>query len=126
MSCSVFLDRLLYILQWGAWIAQLVERPTEKPGAILTHVLVPGAAKDFSPRIDFQCRLSLRCPHSPRVQSHSATSVRTLKIPKHWQPHHCWDARKYCTHTDRNMVSAALAAAVPYPDKATRISRKGQ
>ena len=38
-------------------IAQLVERPTEKSGAILTRVRVPGAARDFSPRVSFQCRL---------------------------------------------------------------------
>ena len=37
-----------------AGIAQLVERPTEKPGAILTLVRVPGAARDFSPRVSFQ------------------------------------------------------------------------
>ena len=28
-------------------IAQLIERPTEKPGAILSRVRVPGAARDF-------------------------------------------------------------------------------
>ena len=37
-----------------AGIAQLVERPTEKSGAILTRVRVPGAARDFSPRVKFQ------------------------------------------------------------------------
>ena len=30
-------------------IAQLVQRPTEKPGTILTRVRVGGAARDFSP-----------------------------------------------------------------------------
>ena len=39
-------------------IIQLVERPTEKPGAILTRVRVPDASRDFSPRVNFQCRLS--------------------------------------------------------------------
>ena len=29
-------------------ITQLVQRPTEKPGAILTRVRVPGAAREFS------------------------------------------------------------------------------
>ena len=38
-------------------IAQLVERTAEKSGAILARVRVPGAAKDFSPRVNFQCRL---------------------------------------------------------------------
>jgi len=32
-------------------IAQSVERPTEKPGAIVTWVRIPGAARDFSSRI---------------------------------------------------------------------------
>ena len=38
-------------------IAKLAERPTEKPGAILTPVRVHGAARDFSPRVRLQCRL---------------------------------------------------------------------
>ena len=43
----------------GAWIAQLEECPTEKPGATLTQVRVPGAARDFSPSVNFQCRLTV-------------------------------------------------------------------
>ena len=42
----------------GAGVAQMVERQTEKPGVILTRVRVPCAARDFSPRVHFQCRLS--------------------------------------------------------------------
>ena len=34
-----------------AAIAQLVARPTEKPGAILTRVRVPGVVRDFSPAV---------------------------------------------------------------------------
>ena len=34
-------------------IAQLVERLTEKPGAVLMQVQVPGVARDFSPRVNF-------------------------------------------------------------------------
>ena len=41
-----------------AVIAHLVERPTEKTEAILMEVRVPGAARDFSPRVNFQCSLS--------------------------------------------------------------------
>ena len=41
-----------------AGIAQLLEHPTEKPGAVLSRVRVPGEARDFSPRVYFQCRLS--------------------------------------------------------------------
>ena len=39
-------------------IPQLVKRPTEKPGSILTRVRIPGAARDFFRRANFQCRLS--------------------------------------------------------------------
>ena len=38
----------------GAEIAQLVECPTEKPGAVLMLVRVPYVASDFSPRVNFQ------------------------------------------------------------------------
>ena len=44
-------------LKGATGIVQMVERPTEKPSAILTRVRVPGAARDFSPGVYFQCRL---------------------------------------------------------------------
>ena len=37
----------------GAGRAPLVERATEKPDTILVRVRVPGAARDFSPRVSF-------------------------------------------------------------------------
>ena len=46
----------LLILFMGALIAQGAERRTEKPGAVLTRVPVAGAARDFSPRVSFQCK----------------------------------------------------------------------
>ena len=39
-------------------IAQLEERLTEKPNAILTRVQVPGAVRDFSTKVNFRCKLS--------------------------------------------------------------------
>ena len=60
----------------GGDVAQLVERRTGTP---LTQVRISGAARDFSPRVNFQCGLSLVCPYSPRVQSHALTYMRTLK-----------------------------------------------
>ena len=38
-------------------MVQLVQRPTEKPGAILPRVRVPGAARDCSARVNFRCRI---------------------------------------------------------------------
>ena len=43
-------------------VAQLVEHRTVTP---LTQVRFPGAAKDFSPRVNFQCRLCYVCPYIP-------------------------------------------------------------
>ena len=39
----------------GGDVAQLVEHRT---GTSLTQVRFPGAARDFSPKVNFQCRLS--------------------------------------------------------------------
>ena len=70
-------------VQKEAGIAQLVECPTEKPGAILTWVRVPSAAGDVcsQSQLPVQTLLVLRCPYSPCVTSPASTSVRTLKIP---------------------------------------------
>ena len=38
---------------WGGDVAQLVERRTGTP---LTQVRLPGAARDFSPKVRFQCK----------------------------------------------------------------------
>ena len=48
-----------------AGIAQLVEHPTEKPGAILILVWVPSVARDFSPRVDLLCRISYSVHTAP-------------------------------------------------------------
>ena len=55
-------------------VAQLVEHLT---GTSLTQVRFHGAARFFSSKVNFQCRLS----YGVRVQSHAFTSVCTLKIP---------------------------------------------
>ena len=89
--------------------------------SVLTRVWIPCAARYVFPRINLQCRL-LRCPYSPRVQSHASTSVLTFKsqtlaaIPLFWHTK--------ILHVLTAMGSAALEAVVPYPGKATRISRK--
>ena len=44
-------------------VAQLVEHRT---GTLLTQVRFPGAARDFSPRINFQCRLAYGVCTPPR------------------------------------------------------------
>ena len=63
-------------------IDQLGERPTEKPGAILTRVRVPGEARDFSPRINFQCKLSygiFTAPMCSRMYQHLCARTKTTQ-----------------------------------------------
>ena len=54
-------------------IAQSVERPTEKPGAILTRARVPGAASFFFLRESTSSADSIMVSDSPHVQSHTST-----------------------------------------------------
>ena len=46
----------------GGDVAQLVERRTGTP---LTQVRFPATARDFPPKVNFQCRLSHVCPYTP-------------------------------------------------------------
>ena len=119
-------------------VAQLVERPTEKPGAILTRGRVPSAAKDFSPRVNFLCRLCyVRCPYSPPPPP-PPPPIACINICAHVKNpetlaavfiYHFW-THKNTAHNDRNggggggggeteqvcVRFTALAAAVSYPD----------
>ena len=66
-----------------------------------------------------------RCPYTPHVQSYASTSVRTFKIPNTGSHIPLFGHTK-TLHTPIGVGSAALAAAVPYPGKATLISSKEQ
>ena len=102
--------------------AQLVERPTETPGAMLTRVRVPGATRDFCPKVNSQRSLSYGVRTAPVCnRRHQYQSVRTLNIPGTLAAiQQCLDTRRTILHTLIGMGSAARAAAVPYPGKATR------
>ena len=79
----------------GAGIAQLVQRPTEKTGAVLTRVRVPGAAKVvvFLPEstFSFEC---LTLSVQPPCAIAGINICVHVKNPKHWQPYLCLDTRK--------------------------------
>ena len=90
--------RVLYALKGGGGeTAQLVERPIEKPGTILTRVRVPRAARYFSPRVSF----SYGCPYNRCVQWHASTSVCTLKIPSTGSYTIVW-THENTEHTDKD------------------------
>ena len=118
---AMYLVKMRYQLQ-KQWLAQLVEHPTEKPGAVPMWDQVPSAARDFSPRVNSQCRLSYRVCTAPCVQMHVPPSARTLKIQTLAATPSCGHTKTL--HTQIGMGSAALAAAFPYPGKVIRISLK--
>ena len=73
VQCSTYIHKLLK----GGDVAQLVERRTS---TLLRQVRFPGAARDFSPRVSFQCRLSYDVCTALFVQTHTLTTVCMLKI----------------------------------------------
>ena len=66
----------------------------------------------------------LRCPYSPCVLSHVSTAVQTLKTANFGGI--TMNGQREILQTLIGMGSAALAAAVFHPGKATRVSHKGQ
>ena len=101
-------------------------------GAIVTRVRVPCEARDFSPRVNFRCRL-LRCPCAVACFSICAHVLKIPNTGSHTIVGHtdilivcpCISMSVYM-HTLVGVGSAALTAAVPYPVEATRIFREGQ
>ena len=82
-----------FFTEWDEDVAQLIEHRT---GMLPTQVRFPGAARDFSPRVSFQCRLfcgvrtppcaiacSYVCAHvkDPAVHFRVRWIVETLKHP---------------------------------------------
>ena len=53
--------------------SSLVQHRTVTP---LTQIRFPGATRDFSPRVNFQCRFSWMCPYTPLVLSRACTHVK--------------------------------------------------
>ena len=104
--------------------------------AILTLVRIPFAAiffflsffSFFFSFLFFIQSTSSRDSHTVSVQPPCviawSKSVRTLKIPNPGSHTLVW-THENTLHTDSNGWRCSLAAAVPYPGKATRISRKG-
>ena len=55
------LQLYISLLSKGGDVAQLLKHRTVTP---LTKVRFPGAARDFFPGVNFQCRLSYVCPYT--------------------------------------------------------------
>ena len=79
-----------------AGIALLVERPTEKPGAILTRVRVPGAARDFFLPESATSADSLTVSLQPPCAIGCISTNFCARV-KQFQTVHCLDTQKHCT-----------------------------
>ena len=66
-----------------------------------------------------QHRLFLPSFSQPKLFFLTFHTATVHQYTKHWQPNHCLDTGKYCTHRWE-------WEWVPYPGKVTQISRKGQ
>ena len=105
-------------------IAQLVKQWTERPGTILTQFWFPGAARDFSPRVNCQCRLSgLMAFVQPQcavtsisIYIYMCVCVCVLKIPNASGHTSVW-THDNTAHSETviEMGSAALGATVALP-----------
>ena len=85
----------------GRGIAQLVERPTEKSGAVPTRVKSPRWGQGLFSQSHLPLQTLLRCPYSPRVQSLASTSANSLKIP-HTGSHTIVWTHENTAHIGRN------------------------
>ena len=85
---------LLYVknIYRSGGIAQRVDNPTGKPGAILLQVRVPGVARQASSAD------SLIVSAQPLRAIACINICAHVKNLKHWQPYHCLDTQNYCTH----------------------------
>ena len=84
----------------GVGVAQLVERQTEKPVAILTRVQVPVRQIIFLPESASSAD-SLTVSVQPPCAVACITSVRTLTLPNAGSCTVVW-TQENTTHTDRN------------------------
>ena len=84
----------------------------------------PRSGKNFFSQTQLPVQTVLRCPYSPRVQSHASTFMCTLKNTKLAAIPVFGKAK--ILHTLMGTGGSALAVVVPDPGKTTRISRKGQ
>ena len=85
----------------GGGIAQWVERPTEKSGAVLTRVRVPDVARGFLPESASSVECLTVSVQPPRVHSQVSRSGLTSKISNTDSHAIVW-THENTAHTDRN------------------------
>ena len=86
---------------------------------MLTQIWVPGAARDFLPRVNFQCWL-LQCLYSPPCAIACISICALFKNPKQWQPYQCLDTQNYYTHWQKRVALLLQLLCLNYPGKVTQ------
>ena len=109
---------MLYSCWKGGDVAQLIEHRTGTP---LTQVRFPSAAKDFSPRVNFQYGLSYGVRTSP-------CAIACINICAHVKDHTVYDKVQWIMETLNHPTCtggwvARFCCSWLSPGKATRISK---
>ena len=99
----------------GRGVAQFVQRWTGTP---LTQVRFPGAARDFSPRVHFQCRLSYGVRTHPCAYINICTHIKDPVV--HVRVQWIMEILKHPACTVG--LVARLCHSWLFPGKATQIS----
>ena len=100
-----------------------MESVAEAPGAILTRVRLRGVTRDFSPRVNFRCRLSC-CSHTAQCDIACINICLHVKITDTGSHTIVWTHEKIL-HTLAGVGSAALAAALPFQGMGAHIFCNG-
>ena len=95
-------------------VAQLVKHRT---GTLLTQVRIPGAARDFFPRVSFQCRLSygVRTPPCARACINICAHVRDLVVHVR-----VWWIMETVKHPACTVRSVARLSQLAFPGKSNQ------
>ena len=98
-------------------VARLVERRT---GTLPTQVRLSGAARDFSPRVNFQCRLSydVRTPLCAVACIYICAHVKDPVVHVRVR----WMKETLKTPSMHRRLGSATLSQLAFPGKATRIS----
>ena len=83
----------------GVRIAQFIEHPTENPGRYTDAGLGPWCSKGLFHLGSAFSAASLKVSVQPLWTIACISICAHVKNPKQWQPYHCLDTQKCCTHS---------------------------
>ena len=103
-------NRFICVATSDERVAQLVERPAKKPFAILTRVRVPCEARDFAPKVSFECK-PIFCVRTDPVCNHMHIVCAHVNSPKLWHHTIVW-TQENTAHTGRTLQCSSCGCCV--------------